>query len=244
MYSGTVFEGRRLRPEQVVLLVKGVVKGEQAQILANEIGVCRQTVQAIGQQIHANAQHLQADNPLDRDEQTETDEMYQNAGGKSDPHLDPADRPRRRANKQRGHGTYENDRPPIVGTVGRESGKVRLRMVEHTDRATLCEHVEQFTTPGTQVYTDEWRGYNHVDRPHNSVCHAQKEWARDDAGDGIREVHINRVEGLWTLVRNFMRLFRGVHKKFLAADLAICEFHLNLKRITPDFIAALVAAPL
>src|SRR5258708_15254446 len=82
VYSGTVFEGRRLRPEQVVLLVKGVVKGEQAQILANEIGVCRQTVQAIGQQIHANAQHLQADNPLDRDEQTETDEMYQNAGGK------------------------------------------------------------------------------------------------------------------------------------------------------------------
>lgn len=29
VYSGTVFEGRRLMPEQVVLLVRGVVKGNR-----------------------------------------------------------------------------------------------------------------------------------------------------------------------------------------------------------------------
>jgi len=165
-------------------------------------------------------------------------------GKKSELHLDPADPPRRRANKQRGHGTYENDRPPIVGTVGRDSHKVRLRMVHHTDKATLETHVEQFTTQDTQVYTDEWQGYNDLDRLHATVCHAKKEWARDDDGDGIREVHINTVEGMWTLVRNFMRLFRGVHKKYLSGYLAICEFHINLKRITPDFVAALVAAHL
>ncbi len=68
--------------EQVVLLVRGVVKGEQAQILANEVGVCRQTVQAIRQQLQANAQLMQPDKPLEGDEQTETDEMYQNAGEK------------------------------------------------------------------------------------------------------------------------------------------------------------------
>ncbi len=74
-------------------------------------------------------------------------------GKKGDPHLDPSDPPRRRANKQRGHGTYDNDRPPLVGTVGRQSGKVRLRMVEHTDGETLCAHVEQFTQEDAQVYT-------------------------------------------------------------------------------------------
>jgi hypothetical protein len=58
-----------------------VVKGEQAQILANEVGVCRQTVQLVRQQIQANALTLQPDNPLADDEQTETDELYQNAGG-------------------------------------------------------------------------------------------------------------------------------------------------------------------
>lgn len=66
----------------MILLVRGVVKGEQAQILANEIGICRQTVQHIRQQLQANAQRLQPDNPLETDEQTETDEMYQNAGKK------------------------------------------------------------------------------------------------------------------------------------------------------------------
>src|SRR5258706_15893269 len=78
VYSQTVFEGRRLKPEQVILLVRGVVKGEQAQILANEVGVCRQTVHIIRQKIQANARGLQPDNPLDDDERTETDELYQN----------------------------------------------------------------------------------------------------------------------------------------------------------------------
>ena len=82
VYSQTVFEGRHLKPEQVVLLVRGVVKGEQAQILAREVGVCRQTVQIIRQRLQANALALQPDNPLDEDEQTETDELYQNAGEK------------------------------------------------------------------------------------------------------------------------------------------------------------------
>ena len=62
---------------------------------------------------------------------------------KNEPHLDPTDPPRRRANKRRGHGTYENDRPPIIGTVGRESGQVRLRMIYHTDSETLKKHVHE-----------------------------------------------------------------------------------------------------
>ncbi len=165
-------------------------------------------------------------------------------GKKSEPHLNPLDPPRRRANKQRGHGTYDNDRPPIVGSVGRTSGQVRLRMVHHTDGKTLCQHVAQFTQPATHLYTDEWQGYNRVQRSHSTVNHAKQEWARDDNHDGIREVHINTVEGMWTLVRNFMRLFRGLHKKYLSGYLAICEFHINLKHISPDFIAALVAAHL
>ena len=70
--------------------------------------------------------------------------------------------------------------------------------------------------------------------------HRQKEWARDDDDDGIREVHTNTNEGLWTTVRNFLRPFRGVHKKYLGGYVAICEFCINLKRITPDFISNLV----
>jgi hypothetical protein len=72
------------------------------------------------------------------------------------------------------------------------------------------------------------------------VCHGEKEWARDD-GDGIREVHVNTTEGMWTTVRNFLRPLRGVHKKYLSGYVAMCEFGINLKQVTPSFISALVA---
>lgn len=211
VFRGTVFEGRWFTPEQAVLLVRGVVKGEEAQILASELGVCRQTAQAI-RLIHWR--------PMNRPKLMRCIRMR----GEVNPMLTRMTR--RRANKQWGHGTYDNDRPPIVGTVGRDSGKVRLRMVKHTDGKTLCVHVAQFTQDDPQLYTDEWQGYNHVVRPHATACHAQKEWARDNDGDGIREVHINTVEGMWTLVRNFMRLFRRVHKKYLSSFLPSVSFTL------------------
>ena len=87
---------------------------------------------------------LQSKTPL-TDDHTETDEMFQYAGGKSEKHADPMDPPRRRAHKQRGRGTYNNDRPPSVGTIGRESAHVRLRVVPNTTGETLQAQVHQFT---------------------------------------------------------------------------------------------------
>lgn len=162
-------------------------------------------------------------------------------GKKGKLHPDPEDPPRKRANKRRGHGTYGNDRPPIVGTVGRESGQVRLRMVHHTDRKTLEAHVHQFTLADTTCYTDEWPAYNHIIRKHATVCHAEHEWARDDDGDGIREVHTNTAEGMWTDVRNYLRPFKGVHKDYLSGYVAMAEFRRNFKRISPDLISTLVS---
>jgi len=47
-------------------------------------------------------------------------------------------------------------------------------------------------------------------------------WLRDRwvavggrCGDGGREVHGNAMEGIWTVLRNFLRLFRGVNKEYL-----------------------------
>ena len=90
-------------------------------------------------------------------------------------------------------------------------------------------------------YTDEWQSYNHIVREHPKVCHAEHEWARDDDGDDIREVHTNTIEGMWTDVRNYLRPFKGVHKDYLSNYVAMAEFRRNLKRISPSFIAALAA---
>ena len=240
LYSGMLFERTQLRPAQAVLLLRGICKGQSTASLARELALSRQTVHTLRHKIQANAQTLQPEEPLS-DTCTETDEMFQNAGEKGERHSDPEDPPRRRANKRRGHGTYANDRPPILGSVGRESGQVRLRVVYHTDQPTLEAHVYRFTQAEAVVNTDEWQGYGHLLRTHVTVCHGVKEWARDEDGDGMREVHVNTTEGLWTTVRNFLRPFRGVHKRLLSGYIAICEFAINLKRVTVDFIAALVA---
>ena len=91
--------------------------------------------------------------------------------------------------------------------------------------------------------TDEWRGHHGLTalgRGHATVCHAEKEWARDDDGDGIREVHDNTLEGLWTGLRNFLRPFRGVSKKYLYGYVSLHEWGYNVKRATPGFIRALL----
>jgi len=81
IYSGTVFEHRHLTPCQVVLLMRGVLKGESSATIAAELGVARSTVHLIRKQLQQNAQDLQPNTPLD-DQHTETDEMFQNAGEK------------------------------------------------------------------------------------------------------------------------------------------------------------------
>jgi transposase-like protein len=81
IYSRTVFEQRHLTPAQVMLLVRGVMKGEPSKTLAAELGLHEVTVLELRRDLQANAQLLQPDSPL-ADDQTETDEMFQNAGEK------------------------------------------------------------------------------------------------------------------------------------------------------------------
>jgi transposase-like protein len=81
LYSGTVFQQRHLRPEQVVLLVRGVVKGEPATTLAAELDLDYKTVLQLRRDLQANAHAMQPSSAL-MDSETETDEMFQNAGEK------------------------------------------------------------------------------------------------------------------------------------------------------------------
>ena len=130
--------------------------------------------------------------------------------------------------------------------VGRESGHLRLEVIDNADRATLEERVEDTTLEGAMLYTDEWCGYDHLPgmrRGHATVCHAEREWARDDDGDGVREVHDNTLEGIWTGLRNFLRPFRGLSKHFLGQYVAIFQWSYNLKAVTDDFLRTLLGAP-
>ena len=72
------------------------------------------------------------------------------------------------------------------------------------------------------------------------MCLSRCEYARDDDGDGFCEVHCNTMEGIWTGLRNFLRPFRGVHKKHLAAYTAMFRWAHILKQVNADFLRTLM----
>ncbi len=127
--------------------------------------------------------------------------------------------------------------------MGRASGALRLTVAHHADAATLQRVVRRASWPLVTVYTDEWRGYGRLretGRFRSAVCHVAGEWARDDDGDGVREVHCNTQEGIWTGLRNFLRPFRGVNKEYLHQYTAIFQWGYIIKRVNGAFIRSLV----
>lgn len=84
LLSGTVFEGSRQRPATVVLLLRGISKGESTARLARELHLSRQTVHTLRQQIQANVNDT-APTDVMVGQTFEVDEIYQNAGEKKYP---------------------------------------------------------------------------------------------------------------------------------------------------------------
>lgn len=124
--------------------------------------------------------------------------------------------------------------------MGRETRQVRIRVMKNTQGKTLCPFVERFTQAEATLYTDEYDSYNRLQRIRHTVCHGKNEWARDDDGDGVREVHVNSNEGGWTGLRNFLRYYRGVHKAYLSGYVAIYELAVNHKKVSPAIVSVLV----
>lgn len=81
LYHSTLFAGSNLSPRQVVLLLRGMCKGESSPVLAEELGLSRQSVHTWRGRLQANGYGMLEETPL-KDRQTETDEMFQNAGEK------------------------------------------------------------------------------------------------------------------------------------------------------------------
>src|SRR4030095_16654623 len=78
--------------------------------------------------------------------------------------------------------------------------------------------------------------YHGMAPAHAAVNQGKREWARDDDGDGVREVHCNSCEGAGTGLRTGERTFRGVHKYYLADYVATYETMANAKRMSPAVV--------
>ena len=134
----------------------------------------------------------------------------------------------------------------MVGVAGRERGELRLCVVHRASAAELEPLVEARVAPGATVNTDEWRSYSRLaalGHPHPTVAHVAGEFARDDDGDGVREVHVNTIEGWWTGARNFLRVFRGVNKVYLQQYLAIYEWTCNAQHVSREQLRRFFTSP-
>ena len=78
-------------------------------------------------------------------------------------HNDPADFPCRHANN-RGRGTMENNRLPVLGVVGCASSQIRLTVCENTQKATIRPQVETHSESDTTLYPDENSAYDQINK--------------------------------------------------------------------------------
>lgn len=177
----------------------------------------------------------------------EADEVYIVAGHKGRPDIVAQEgRPgrRRRLKGKRGRGTLANEKPPVLGLIQRD-GEVVLRMLPNVQQVTIKPVITQTVAPGSLIYTDEYDIYSRLSEwgyEHKSVNHSAGEYARDEDGDGFHEVHVNTLEGFWSLLRSWLRPHRGISQEKLPFYLGFFEFVHNARRRGKALIHALLAA--
>src|SRR5262249_52964343 len=71
-------------------------------------------------------------------------------------------------------------------------------------------------------------------------CHAAGEFARDDDGDGFCEVHVNTLEGFWSLLRSWLRPHRGISQERLPLYLGFFQFVHNVRRRGKALLGSLI----
>lgn len=122
-------------------------------------------------------------------------------------------------------------------------GEVVIRMLENVQQVTIGPFIERMIAKGSVVYTDEYDIYGRLDEGgynHETVCHAAGEYARDDDEDGFCEVHVNTLEGFWSLLRSWLRPHRGISQESLPLYLGFFEFVHNVRARGKMLLGALI----
>jgi transposase len=148
-----------------------------------------------------------------------------------------------------GRGTLEKEKPPIFGMVQR-GGAIILHLLANVRQATIKPLLLAGVALGSLINTDEYAIYGRLPEwgfGHKTVNHGRGEYARDEDGDGFCEVHVNTMEGVWSLLRSWLRPHRGISQACgtaarLPLYLGFFEFVHNARRRGKALLGALIAA--
>jgi transposase len=117
-------------------------------------------------------------------------------------------------------------------------------MLANVRQVTIRPVITAAVALGTLVHTDQYSIYARLPTwgyQHKTVCHARGEYARDEDGDGFCEVHVNTIEGFWSLLRSWLRPHRGISQDKLPLYLGFFQVVHNARRRGRALLSALVA---
>ncbi len=120
-----------------------------------------------------------------------------------------------------------------------------MRMLADVRQKTIQPIIEAAVAKDALVHTDEYKVYARLPAwgyQHKTVCHARGEYARDEDNDGFCEVHVNTMEGTWSLLRSWLRPHRGISQDKLPLYLGFFEFVHNARRRGKALLGSLVGA--
>jgi len=72
------------------------------------------------------------------------------------------------------------------------------------------------------------------------VNHRRGEFARDEDGDGLYEVHVKTMEGFCALLRSWLRPHRGISQEKLPFSIGFFEFVHNVRKRGKALLGALI----
>src|SRR5262245_62081793 len=136
----------------------------------------------------------------------------------------------------------EKERPPVFGMMER-GGQLVIHWLAHVKQQTIEPLMKDTIESGTLVYTDEYSMYARLETwgyDPKSVNHGQGEFARDEDGDGFSEVHVNTMEGFWSLLRRWLRPHRGISQAQLPLYLGFFEFVHNVRKRGKALLGGLI----
>ena len=117
-------------------------------------------------------------------------------------------------------------------------------MLANVRQTTIKPVITATVASGTLVHTDEYNVYARLapwGHRHKTVCHARGEYARDEDGDGFCEVHVNTMEGFWSLPRSWLRPHRGISRDKLPLYLGFFQVVHNARRRGKALLGTLIA---
>lgn len=219
--TGSIFEGAKIGIREWLYTSKRLLEGASMNQIAEELERDYNTIMRIRDLVSSElGRKLMAE----LEEEVEIDETYVSSGQKGTKCEERP--PRERGLKLRGRGTYDEDKPPILALVER-GGKIILNVAEELSNKFARKILGSRVEKGSKVYHDSFSIYDwlpdYVDFSIN----------KEEEGYVKGEVHINTVEGLFSLLESWLRTFRGVRKDNLWKFLKIFEFKHNFRAFDP-----------